>query len=57
MDVGKIMITENPKKEIQFWLDALANPNVNKESIEKLNKGLQMELNKQLYPVVVFKEF
>jgi hypothetical protein len=41
---------KDPRQDIKFWLDALSNPNVNRESKELLNKCLYIELNNYLNP-------
>jgi hypothetical protein len=46
-----IQVVPDPKKEIQFWLDALSNPNVNRENKELLNECLKYQLNAYLLPV------
>lgn len=43
--MSELRTIEDPKKNIKFWLRALSNPNIDKESIMLLNKCLQSELN------------
>jgi hypothetical protein len=50
--VNDYKIVPDPKNDIKFWLDALNNPNIDRESKEMLNKCLYVELNNYLYPIV-----
>ncbi len=52
---GKLVAIKDAKKEIEFWLKALDNPNITMKNIELLNKCLEMELNSYLYQFVVNK--
>jgi hypothetical protein len=45
-------VMKDPKDDIKFWLDALNNPNIDRESKEMLNKCLYVELNNYLCPIV-----
>lgn len=53
MDKIEILIG---KSDIDFWLKALSNSNLEKESIVLLNKGLQNEIYKYLNPIITFKD-
>lgn len=43
----------DPKKEIEFWLKALSNPNVSNENKKLLNECLQRDLKEYIYPMVL----
>lgn len=49
--MDQLEILKDGKAEIQFWLDALSNPNLEKKSITLINQSLQSELNQYLNPV------
>ena len=53
--MDKIEVIKDPKQDIEFWLSALSNPNMEKDTIALLNKCLQGELYKYLNPIVKFK--
>lgn len=50
--MSEFTIIPDPKQDIKFWLDALSNPNVNRESKELLNQCLQAELKNYMFPLV-----
>lgn len=43
--MSEFVVVEDPKKHIEFWLNALSNPNIDKTSTNLLNKCLHSELN------------
>lgn len=49
----EILPIKDTKKEIDFWLKALSNPNVNETNKELLNKCLEYELNGYIFPSIV----
>jgi hypothetical protein len=49
--MGNIEVLKDPKQDIKFWLDALSNTNIDRESKELLNQCLQAELKNYLYPI------
>jgi hypothetical protein len=52
--MGKVEIIKDHKKDIEFWLNAMSNPNINIENVKLLNMCLQIELNKYLFPSALF---
>jgi hypothetical protein len=48
-------LTQDPKEDIQFWLDALCNPNLDEKTITLLNQSLQLAIYRSSVPVYVFK--
>ncbi|WP_220687595.1 hypothetical protein [Paenibacillus lautus] len=48
--LSELVAVKDIKKEVEFWLNALSNPNIDKESILLLNKSLQMELRLYIEP-------
>jgi hypothetical protein len=50
-----IAVFIDPKKEIEFWLNSLSNPNVDKDSLVLLNKCLRNEIDKYLQPSFILK--
>lgn len=53
--MDQLTIVKDIKKEVEFWLNALANENLNKDNKELLNRCLYFELNNHLYPVSINK--
>lgn len=53
---GTIEVIPDPKKAIQFWLDALAQPNLEESTIKLLNQGLRIEIQKYIMPVFTLQE-
>ena len=43
-------IFDDPRQKVEFWMNALSNPNVNRETTELLNQCLQNELKQYLNP-------
>jgi hypothetical protein len=52
--MDKIEVIKDPKQDIEFWLNALSNEYVNMDNKELLNKCLQIQLNRHLYPPALF---
>lgn len=48
-----LTVIKDVKKEIEFWLNALSNENVNADNKELLNKCLQLELQNYIHPIVL----
>lgn len=48
--MSDLEIFEDPREKVQFWVAALSNPNVNRETAELLNQCLQNELKQYLNP-------
>jgi hypothetical protein len=49
--MDRIEVVPNSKREVQFWVSCLDNPNITNENKELINKCLNGELKKLLYPI------
>jgi RsfA family transcription factor len=55
-NMGKVEVLKDHKKEIEFWLKAISNPDITNENKKLLNHCLQIELNQYLFPSsILFK--
>jgi hypothetical protein len=55
-NMGKVEVLKDNKKEIEFWLNAISNPDITNENKKLLNQCLQIELNQYLFPsTILFK--
>lgn len=48
-----LTVIKDVKKEVEFWLNALSNENVNEVNKELLNKCLNLELQNYICPITL----
>jgi hypothetical protein len=49
-----IQVLIDHRKEIEFWVKAISNSDINNENKKLLNQCLQIELNRYLFPPNLF---